>query len=147
MNKIERILCPTDLSTDADDALQYAVALAHAYDAKLFLLHCSEARPVGEDENSSKVDTQMGRLFGTALVPYLNVVGPKRFCWEGVVRNGVYHIGKAIVQEAISQKIDLIVMHAQRRHRATIQLSATAETVCRSAPCPVLLIHNCGFRE
>jgi|GEM_PF-3923563 len=42
MIKVERILCPTDLSTESDEALQYAVALARTYQAKLFLLHCSE---------------------------------------------------------------------------------------------------------
>ena len=42
MIKVERILCPTDLSTESDEALRYAVALARIYEAKLFLLHCSE---------------------------------------------------------------------------------------------------------
>ena len=38
MIKVNRILCPTDLSTESDAALRYAVALARAYEAKLFLL-------------------------------------------------------------------------------------------------------------
>jgi len=42
MIKVERILCPTDLSTESDEALRYAVALARIYEAKLLLLHCSE---------------------------------------------------------------------------------------------------------
>ncbi len=42
MIKVERILCPTDLSTESDEALRYAVALALAYEAELLLLHCSE---------------------------------------------------------------------------------------------------------
>ena len=36
MIKVERILCPTDLSTESDEALRYAVALARIYEAKLF---------------------------------------------------------------------------------------------------------------
>ncbi|HEY0764605.1 MAG TPA: universal stress protein [Pyrinomonadaceae bacterium] len=35
MIKVERILCPTDLSIESDEALRYAVALARIYEAKL----------------------------------------------------------------------------------------------------------------
>jgi hypothetical protein len=42
MIKIERILCPTDLSTEADEALRYALALSKAYQAKLILLYCKQ---------------------------------------------------------------------------------------------------------
>jgi hypothetical protein len=33
MIKLDRILCPTDLSTESDEALSYAATLARAYDA------------------------------------------------------------------------------------------------------------------
>ena len=36
MVAIQRILCPTDLTTESDEALRYAVALSSAYNAKLF---------------------------------------------------------------------------------------------------------------
>ena len=35
----ERILFPTDLSPESNDALAYAVALARSYGAKLLLCH------------------------------------------------------------------------------------------------------------
>jgi nucleotide-binding universal stress UspA family protein len=38
--KIERILCPTNLSPESDEALRYAIALSRAYAAELVLLHC-----------------------------------------------------------------------------------------------------------
>ena len=34
MINLRRILCPTDLSRESDDALRYAVTLASAYNAK-----------------------------------------------------------------------------------------------------------------
>jgi DNA-binding LytR/AlgR family response regulator len=40
MVKIERILCPTDLTPESGEALRYAVALARVYGAKLLLCHC-----------------------------------------------------------------------------------------------------------
>ena len=36
----ERILCPTDLSHESDEAMRYAIDLALAYEAKLFVCHC-----------------------------------------------------------------------------------------------------------
>jgi hypothetical protein len=39
--KIERILCPTNLSPESDAALEYAIAVARTYSAELVLLHCS----------------------------------------------------------------------------------------------------------
>ena len=35
----KRILCPTDLSSESDEALRYAIDLALPYEAKLFICH------------------------------------------------------------------------------------------------------------
>jgi len=51
-------------------------------------------------------------------------------------------VGEAIISQAQVEKIDLIVMRSRRRpHRAAL-LGSTAESVCRGAPCPVLVMHN-----
>ena len=42
MIAIKRILCPTDLTTESDEALRYAVALSFTYNAKLFVLYCKQ---------------------------------------------------------------------------------------------------------
>lgn len=55
MITIERILCPTDLSSESDEALRYAVALTSAYNAKLFLLYCKEVSANGNDGNAGEV--------------------------------------------------------------------------------------------
>ncbi|HSK64401.1 MAG TPA: universal stress protein [Pyrinomonadaceae bacterium] len=141
MIKVERILCPTDLSTESDEALRYSVALARAYEAKLILLHCSEQDSLPDEKNEKKVKSHMNRLFGESLVPHLGLASMNELNWEGVVRHNIGHIGHAIVQEAITQNADLIVMRSRRRPRAAILLGSTAETVCRNAPCPVLVTH------
>lgn len=141
MIKVERILCPTDLSTESDEALRYAVALARAYKAELLLLHCSADNPVEADENGSKFDSQMNRLFTASLAPHLGLAAPGDLQWKGLVRSNVHHVGKAILLEAATQEIDLIVMRSRRRPRAAVLLGSTAETVCRNAPCPVLVTH------
>jgi nucleotide-binding universal stress UspA family protein len=141
MIKVERILCPTNLTTESDEALRYAVALALAYKAELLLLHCSEANLVDAEENGRKFDSHMNRLFTASLAPHLGLAAPCDLKWKGLVRSNVSHIGKAILLEAAAQEIDLIVMRSRRRPRAAVLLGSTAETVCRSAPCPVLVTH------
>lgn len=50
--------------------------------------------------------------------------------------------GDAIVNEAAKRNADLIVMRSRRRpHRAAL-LGSTAEEVCRTASCPVLVTHS-----
>ena len=141
MIKVERILCPTDLSTESDEALRYAVALARIYEAKLFLLHCSEQDSFTEEKDEQKLKTQMNRLFLESLVPHLGLATMNELDWQGLLRPNVHDIGNAIVREAVVQKIDLIVMRSRRRPRAAVLLGSTAETVCRNAPCPVLVTH------
>jgi nucleotide-binding universal stress UspA family protein len=139
MITIQRILCPTDLSQEADEALRYAVALTSACGAKLFLLYCKEGKS-GRSENG-KATVATSSVFTESLAPHL---GLNAFCdldWQGLVAENVTDVGKAILNEAVSQKIDLIVMRSRRRPHAAILLGSTAETVCRSATCPVLVTH------
>ena len=141
MIKVERILCPTDLTTESDEALRYAVALARIYEAKLFLLHCSEHGSFPQDKDQEKLKTQMNRLFAESLVPHLGLATMSELKWHGLLRSNVHSIGKTIVREAMIQNVDLIVMRSRRRPRAAVLLGSTAETVCRDAPCPVLVTH------
>lgn len=138
MIKVERIMCPTDLSTESDEALRYAVALSRAYEAELLLLHCSQETPNGDEE---KVNKQINQLFTASLAPHLGLALPGNLNWVGLIRNGVDNVGEAIVREAVIQKVDLIVMRSRRRPRAAVLLGSTAETVCRNSPCPVLVTH------
>jgi nucleotide-binding universal stress UspA family protein len=141
MIKVQRILCPTDLSTESDEALRYAVALARIYEAKLFLLHCSKQDSITQEKDEEKLQTQMTRLFVESLVPHLGLSTTNQLDWHGLLRHGVHNVGEVIVREAIAQKVDLIIMRSRRRPRAAVLLGSTAETVCQTAPCPVLVTH------
>jgi nucleotide-binding universal stress UspA family protein len=51
-------------------------------------------------------------------------------------------VDEKIIVEAEAIHADLIVMRSRRRpHRAAL-LGSTAESVCRNAPCPVLVMHH-----
>lgn len=136
MTKLERILCPTDLTTESDEALRYAIALARAYEAKLMLLYCREPGSIVEWASSS----QAARLFELSLFTYMDANEFKALDWEAVVTQGDDK-GLAITTEAARRNADLIVMRSRRRPRAAVFLGSTAETVSRSAPCPVLVTH------
>jgi nucleotide-binding universal stress UspA family protein len=141
MIKVSRILCPTDLSSESDEALRYAVALTRAYGARLFLLHCSQEEALPAENGGPKFESHMNRLFTASLAPHLGLATMNELDWHGLVRTNVHNVGEAIVREAVVQHVDLIVMRSRRRPRAAVLLGSTAETVCRNAPCPVLITH------
>jgi nucleotide-binding universal stress UspA family protein len=133
---IKRILCPTDLTAESDEALRYALALARAYDAKLIAFHCERA---GGD--TELVQSEVKALFEQALFRYLGPAELAAIDWQRVVEQG-NDPGTAISEYAAEHGVDLIVMRSRRRpHRAAL-LGSTAEAVCRSAPCPVLVMHS-----
>lgn len=141
MIKIERILCPTNLSPESDEALRYGVALARAYNAKLFLLYCGEAAPVGDGLVAGGTSAYVRRLFEDGLAPHLGLADFATLDWEGIVVENGKDAGEEIVREAAERRIDLIVMRSRRRPHAAALLGSTAEQVYRTAPCPVLVTH------
>lgn len=125
MVNIKRILCPTDLSRYSGSAVRYALALSRTHDAELILLHCTESLEGKEkllDSVLEHIDASDSRC--------RFVVAPAD------------HIDEEIMTQAQVERVDLIVMRSRRRpHRAAL-LGSTAESVCRSAPCPVLVMHS-----
>jgi len=137
MIAIQRILCPTDLTTESDEALRYAVALSSAYNAKLFVLYCKETGV----NNGHAEGGETTPLFIASLAPNLGLKSFSELNWEGLVAENVDDVGKTIVREAAKHEVDLIVMCSRRRPRAAALLGSTAETVSRTAPCSVLVTH------
>lgn len=125
MINIKRILCPTDLSPHSGDAVRYALALSRAHEAELILLHCTDDID-GENKLAASV---------------LDHVEPSDSRWRLVIAP-TGDIDEGIMTQALQSQVDLIVMRSRRRpHRAAL-LGSTAESVCRSAPCPVLVVHT-----
>lgn len=141
MITFKRILCPTDLTTESDEALRYGVALATAYRAKLFLLYCKERGTDGGQDGDQTNRAHTSSMFAASLAPHLGLTTFSELDWEGLVVEGSDRVGETIVREAKSHDIDLIVIHSRRRPRAAALLGSTAETISRSASCPVLVIH------
>lgn len=141
MFKFERILCPTNLSSESDEALRYGVALARAYDAKLFIMHCGESLDEKSGPDDKKSREQFDRIFQESIARHLRKSDVSAIDWEGIVIEGITDAGEEIVREAAERRIDLIIMRSRRRPRAAALLGSTAERVYRTAPCPVLVTH------
>ncbi len=141
MITIERILCPTNLSTESDEALRYAVALARAYNAKLLLFYCGEAALAGGGSVDQRASKHIKGLFEEGLANHLGLSDFSRLDWEGLIVENGRDVGEEIVREAAERRVDLIVMRSRRRPREAALLGSTAERVCRTAPCPVLVTH------
>ena len=133
--KIECILCPTDLSPDSDEALRYAIALSRAYSAELILLHCDPT------EDGPANTHQTAQRIREALRVHAGVNGLDGLDWKSLVIT-CHDAGETIARQAAIYGVDLIVMRSRRRpHRAAL-LGSTAESVSRTAPCPVLVMHS-----
>ena len=125
MINIKRILCPTDLSPHSGDAVRYAMALSRAHEAELIVLHCTD-------------DVDGEYKLATSILEHID---PSDSRWRFVIATGE-DVGEEIIAQAQAASADLIVMRSRRRpHRAAL-LGSTAESVCRNAPCPVLVMHN-----
>lgn len=105
--------------------MRYALALARTHDAELILLYCTD-RPDGKEELLNAVSEQIDPSDPRCRL----MVAP------------LDHVDEQIMTQAQAQRVDLIVMRSRRRpHRAAL-LGSTAESVSRSAPCPVLVMHS-----
>ncbi len=135
MISIKCILCPTDLSAESDAALRYAIALARTYEAKLMVCHCVAASTPIEDAMREKiekwVEASIRRWTGVGHCPPSD--------YEVVILQGA--LDEAITKCAAECHVDLIIMRSRRRPVAAALLGSTAEAVCRTAPCPVLITH------
>ncbi len=134
----ERILCPVAQSHESDEGLRYAILIARAYDAKLSVLTCLDGSSPG-DETVESMRTGIKRAIEHSFVSFPAPADAVRLDWDlKVVSNN--RPEDAINREAASQKVDLIVMGSRRRSApGVVVLGSTAEAVCRTAPCSVLV--------
>jgi nucleotide-binding universal stress UspA family protein len=127
--RITKILCPTDYSEAAANALEYAVAVAGWYKAQLTVLH------VGTGPSAQSGMTRLQRE--TAAIS--EVAAAVGAALDVAVVDG--DPARAIVHEAQQRSADLLVMgtHGIGGFQRLI-LGSVTEKVLRSAATPVLTI-------
>lgn len=151
---MQRILCPTDLTSDSKDSVAYALKIAKENDAQLTILHVTSFPDFRSYTCSAFVNYQweqmisqlrVERILAAAEQRLRNFVGAslaiesQNVAWKPRVSLG--RVTEEIVTAAIQENADLLVMARRRRGMlARWFLRSTAEAVGRSAPCPVLSI-------
>lgn len=134
----ERILCPVARMHETDEGLQYAIALARSYRARLVVLTCAEESSPLNPDTVATMSADIKRAVEHSFVLSPGPADATHLDWELIVVESV-RPAEAIVREAEARNTDLIVMSSRRRPYAAALLGSTAEAICRTAPCPVLV--------
>jgi len=148
--RIQRILLPTDFSDYSATATKYACELVTKFDAELHLLHTLE------------VHLSSTPAFGMVLdLP--SYVQESRTAAENSLRSVLDHqwsAGRKVVQAVVdgspkaaivryarTHEIDLIILATHGRSGlAHMIIGSVAESVVRTAPCPVLTVRPGGHQ-
>ena len=137
----ERILCPVAESHETDEGLLYAIALARSYGAKLFVLTCSDDSSRIDSHTLDAMRASIKKAVEHSCVLFPCEVAGGHLDYEFVVTESS-RPADSIKHEAEKQNADLIVMSSRRRPYAAALLGSTAEAVCRTASCPVLVTRS-----
>lgn len=136
------ILVPIDLEKSAAQVLEYAVALAAKLEAKLHVLHAVPWPLLGAEIPIAVSETAMDdimkheqKAFDELIAAHTASFPPaSAFVTKGDART-------AILAAAKDLHADLIVIGTHgRRGVSRLMLGSVAESVARSAPCPVLFV-------
>lgn len=140
--KFYSILATTDFSDLSMEAVEYAVALAEEFEARLSLMYVVEPAPhVGGFESVVliRADPEIIKRERKHLSKLAKGLSRRAARIRPVVRYG--KAVREIAAEASNQKVDLIIT-ATRGHTGLkrVLLGSTAEAIVRHAPCPVLTV-------
>ena len=150
MINIKNILVPTDFSDFSRYALNYAVAFAQAFGAKITLIHVTPERELdsirqvstyfepGQLENLLKERESEDRK---QLEEFILAELKKGITVETIHKVGIPFLD--IIKTAKQRGVDLIVIATHGRSGLSHMLfGSVAEKVVRQAPCPVLSIRH-----
>jgi len=150
MIKIEKILVPTDFSEFSTYALNYAIAFAQNFKARIILIHVTSERDMDairqvspylepgklEDllrERESEDRKQLAAFIPPEMKKGLEV--------ETIHKVGIPFV--EIIKTAKEREVDVIVIATHGRSGLShILFGSVAEKVVRRAPCPVLSIRH-----
>ncbi len=141
------ILCPLDFSTASTRALEYALALAKAADARLILLHVIEnvlGDAAAETLGHLSMSEYYRHLDREALTQLKAAVPDEARVWarpeERVVRG---HASREILKIVAQEGVELVVMGVHGRTAIDrLMFGSTTHRVIREAGCPVLTLHG-----
>jgi nucleotide-binding universal stress UspA family protein len=144
MNPPGNILVPIDLDDPAPQLIDYAIALAAKLDAGIHLLHVVPWPLIGAEIPVALTEAAMGDIMKRKQQELDQIVAAhtgKVPIGLAVLKSG--DARTAITAMARNLGADLIVMGTHgRRGVSRLVLGSVAESVARTAPCPVLLVRS-----
>ncbi|MCD6571598.1 MAG: universal stress protein [Deltaproteobacteria bacterium] len=143
---IEKILIPTDFSTSAQYALQYATGLNKFFKARLYLLHVlQDFTEFSEFNLNLSVLPQLYAEFennaAKRLEEIANTLVPSGTTCDTYIVHGIPF--NEIINFSKKEQVDLIVIGTRgRTGLKQILFGSTAEKVVKRAHCPVLSVRS-----
>jgi universal stress protein A len=138
------LLVPIDLDDSAAQVLDYAVALAAKLDAKVHVVHVVPWPLLGAEVPVAVTETALDEIMKRKQKAFDELVAThtaKVLLGSAVLKTG--DARTAIIKTVEEIPADLIVMGTHgRRGVSRLVLGSVAESVARTAPCPVLLVRS-----
>jgi nucleotide-binding universal stress UspA family protein len=148
--EIKRILLPTDFSAYSATATKYACELVTKFDAELHLLHTLEVHLASTPTFGMglALPRYVPESKAAAEKALAGVLDPQWAVGRKVVQAVVEGSPKVeIIRYARTQEIDVIVLTTHgRTGLAHVLMGSVAESVVRTAPCPVLTVRPEGHQ-
>jgi nucleotide-binding universal stress UspA family protein len=148
--RLQRILLPTDFSNYSAVATKYACELATKFDAELHLLHTLEVHVSSTPifEMGLALPTYIHESRNAAEKSLIGVLDPNWLIGRTVIHAVVEGSPKVeIIRYARRLEIDLIVLSTHGRTGLShVLMGSVAESVVRTAPCPVLTVRPEGHQ-
>jgi nucleotide-binding universal stress UspA family protein len=153
MKKISRILFPTDYSPFSNETIEYAIAFALEYGARLYIMHVIELAtndpkdPLYKKPNLSDY-TDVHNFVKSSTARQLKGarLASSKFEFKEIHSMGL-SASREIVKAAKAKKVDIIVMASLGAgFLKKLLLGSTTEHVIRDAVCPVI-VTNKGARN
>jgi nucleotide-binding universal stress UspA family protein len=142
------IVVPTDFSEYADHALDYAVELAVRFDATVHLIHAISFPTTGVHEIAYSAMAIASLTKAAQVALDARKARYRERIEMASARCEIGDVRDVIDRAAATLGADLIVMgtHGRRGIRRLL-IGSVAESVVRSAPCPVLTVRPCPAKH
>jgi nucleotide-binding universal stress UspA family protein len=141
--KIQHVLCPSDLSEKSQKALGFAARLAETLDARLTACHCAPANWFTQENHLPKeAETRIKSLIKNQISVCQE--RSSRLKWQSLVIENSFDPARDLLTLAREAHVDLIVLKARPGVLSAFRFGSIVERIVESAPCPILILPS-GF--
>ena len=107
--EIGSILCPVELTLNSEKALRYAAGLARAYEAKLYVLTCTEALAPAGTPPRLEAGAEVRQTMERSLRQYVDDADLGGIAWESLLVEGS-NPAEAIPNDARTDHTEFILL-------------------------------------